>query len=137
MLRVEFQAVGLLCLVACLDGCGSSSTEPTVPAAGTVVYKGQPLAKGTIRFVPEKGRPASGNIVDGKFTLSTYGENDGAVPGVHKVALTATEEVAAKKKGEEATTKSLLPPQYANEGSSGLSVTIPPEGKKDIEIKID
>jgi hypothetical protein len=46
--------------------------------------------------VDEKGRPASGTIENGKFTLSTYREGDGAVPGKNKVAVVATEEQKTK-----------------------------------------
>src|SRR4051812_32223503 len=83
-------------------GCGGGDPEAgqVVPVSGTVTYMDKPVAKGSILFQPEKGRAAQGTVENGKFTLSTYGENDGALPGKHKVALIATEEVAPKKPGK-------------------------------------
>ena len=64
---------------ALLAGCGGGggSEARAVPASGTVNYLGKPVEKGTIHFVPEKGRSASGEIENGKFTLTTYEPGDG------------------------------------------------------------
>jgi hypothetical protein len=120
-----------------LTGCGGNSDPgavPAVPAAGTVTYKGQPVAKGTIQLVPEKGRPASGTIEGGRFTLSTYGEGDGAIPGKHKVAVIATEEVP-RKQGEPRT-KYLVPEKYASPDSAGVEIEVPSGGNKDLKIDL-
>ena len=119
-----------------LAGCDSDPTAVSaVPASGTVTYKGKPLEKGTIQFVPEVGRPASGQIVDGKFTLSTYGTDDGAIPGKHKVGVIhATEE---KTKDGDTRLKHLIPESFSNPESSGLSVEIPKKGTSQIEIVLN
>ncbi|MFO0883713.1 MAG: hypothetical protein U0894_05920 [Pirellulales bacterium] len=42
----------------------------------------------TITFTPAKGRPATGETdAEGKFMLSTFGKDDGAVFGKHKITL--------------------------------------------------
>jgi hypothetical protein len=118
-----------------LPGCGGDSGElPTVPASGTVTYQGKPVAKGTIHFQPENGRPASAPIEDGKFTLTTYKEGDGAMAGKHKVAVDVTEDVPGKE--GDTTTKYLIPQKYASPEQSGLSIEIPSSGSSKLEIDI-
>ncbi len=120
---------------AVVSGCGGDSGElPAVPAAGTVSYQGKPVSKGTIHFQPEKGRPASGPIDGGKFTLTTYKEGDGAVAGKHLVAVEVTEEV--KDKDGDTTVKYVVPQKFANPTSSKITAEVPPGGKTDIVIDI-
>lgn len=77
-----------LALVAAL-GCPGADTPDTVKVTGTVTYNGSPVDGASVAFIPESGRPASGvTDAQGKFTLSTFGTDDGAVPGLHKVAIT-------------------------------------------------
>lgn len=121
--------------LAVLSGCGGGGGElPTVPAAGTVTYQGKPVDKGTVYFLPEKGRPATGQIEAGKFTLSTYKDGDGAVVGKHRVGVSVTEEV--KTKDGDTTAKYLIPQKYADAESSKLNADIPAGGKTDIVIDI-
>ncbi|HEV3121249.1 MAG TPA: SMP-30/gluconolactonase/LRE family protein, partial [Isosphaeraceae bacterium] len=68
------------------------------PVSGTVTFEGKPLEKGEISFVPVEnspGKAASGVIQDGKFTLTTVGE-EGAQPGTYAVAIIAKGVVPAK-----------------------------------------
>lgn len=120
-----------------LSGCGGSGDPgaiPAVPAVGTVTYRGKPVEKGTIQTMPEKGRPAQGIIKDGHFILSTYRDEDGAVPGKHQVGVIATEEV--KKQGVESEARYVVPERYASPETSEIEVTIPPEGNTKIVIDI-
>lgn len=77
------------CLVAIvLIGCGGEDRYPTVPVEGKVLYRGAPLAFGSVVFYPEKGPPARGDIgPDGTFRLSTYRQHDGAIVGRHRVEI--------------------------------------------------
>jgi hypothetical protein len=77
--------VGLLSLV----GCGAGDDLGTrYPVSGTVKYKGEPLAKGSITFMGEKGqRGASGEIKNGQYTLTAVNEGDGAFPGNYSVTI--------------------------------------------------
>jgi hypothetical protein len=73
-------------------GCGpagSGSAANLIPVKGKVTYKGKPLTKGTIKFVPDGyGREARGSIQsDGTFVLTTTKDGDGAVAGEHHVSL--------------------------------------------------
>jgi len=127
-----------LTVVAAVSGCGGGDpyAVKTVSAAGTATYQGKPVSKGTILFQPvdEKGRPASGTIEDGKFTLTTYREGDGAVPGKHKVAVVATEE--KKTKDGDTTVKYLIPERYASAETSGVEVEVAPGGSSDLRVDI-
>lgn len=83
-------------LVVGVTGCGKSGSEYQVaPVTGKVTFNGEPVPEGTVRFQPVSeaagkagitGKPATGSVgQDGTFTLSTYGEDDGAVIGKHRV----------------------------------------------------
>src|ERR1044071_5554060 len=79
-----YLGTGLLALVS---GLGCSDGRPVrVPISGTVTIDGEPVTRGSIKFVPDNGRPSSGQInADGRFTLTCYDGNDGALPGKHRV----------------------------------------------------
>ena len=77
-----------------LAGC-SSGDFPVAPTRGQVICEGQPVPRARVFFEPlETGKSA---IVgkqglatadqNGKFVISTYGENDGAVIGKHRVRV--------------------------------------------------
>jgi hypothetical protein len=88
--RYFASALAAVLLVPCW-GCGPTSGElaSLVAVKGKVTYKGQPVAKGIVRFEPEGyGRPATGRLQsDGTFVLGTYKEGDGVVAGSHKVTV--------------------------------------------------
>ncbi|TWT97638.1 hypothetical protein Pla108_17900 [Botrimarina colliarenosi] len=109
-------APALLLLLAC--GCGDG--RPTrAPVAGQVLIDGQPVPFGMVKFVQPETRAASGRLdSEGRFTLSCFEKNDGAIPGVHKVSITATEGI------NERTTRWHAPKKYANENTSGIEITI-------------
>ena len=71
-------------------GCGPSHPE-TAPVSGRVTVGGEPVAQGRIAFYPEQGRMAQGTLdADGRYTLTTFEPNDGAMLGPHRVVITAT-----------------------------------------------
>ena len=94
-LPVLAACVGLL-LPACGDR--NDAFAQRYPVSGQVTYNGQPLPKGVIAFVPEKGAGATGIIEDGAYALSTGGDRDGALPGKYKVTISAKEDSEATAK---------------------------------------
>jgi hypothetical protein len=106
-------------------GCGSSAPQgaATLPVKGKVIFKGQPLTKGTISFEPEgAGKEAFGEIQpDGTFVLTTYKKDDGAVVGKHRVTVSN----AGKS----------VPVKYASPAASKLEVEVS-EGKDDYTIEL-
>ncbi|WZO98418.1 hypothetical protein EP7_005479 [Isosphaeraceae bacterium EP7] len=115
-IRPWLTASALFALLA--SGCGGGAGEgahvaATLPVRGKVTYKGKPLAGGAIRFEPEdSGREAHGEIgPDGTFVLTTFRAGDGAVSGLHRVAVTAPG-------------RGRLPSKYRSPGSSGVSIEV-------------
>jgi hypothetical protein len=117
-----FVAVHVVVLTATLcSGCGQKSSLGRVH--GKVTLDGQPVPSGSVVTLPPAGRGAHGIIKNGEFELGTVGENDGAVLGIHKAAVNATE--PSQGTGPEAVAgKSLLPVRYANPETSGLTIEV-------------
>lgn len=117
-----------------LAGCGGHDLE-TARVTGTITLDGKPLPHGTITFTPKKGRSAIGTIqADGSFTLSTYEKvkGDGAIIGMHRVAVICEEEVAQEKSPSQGldanllprATRSLIPKIYSGHATSGLTFEV-------------
>jgi hypothetical protein len=132
------------CAVLAVLGCGEDGLGKRYPVSGTVTYKGQPLAKGSISFFASgagaETRGAAGTIADGKYTLSTQSENDGAFPGDYVIGITAREADMSEAKANAAkhggsarqddvskayaTAKSLVPKKYEVPEQSGLKAKV-------------
>jgi hypothetical protein len=125
----------LLAAVVLVSGCGGAERIGTVPAKGKILFNGQPLAGASIRFYPEKGPAASGFSNDaGEFVMETNGDNPGVLPGTHQVTI---EKIGPPDpKDEYAPRERLIPEKYATIQTSGLTVTVPNEGKTDIVIDL-
>lgn len=99
-------------------GCGDGRPQ-RVPAGGQVLIDGKPLTFGFVRFDPENGRPATGQIgSDGRFVLTTFDDQDGAVMGTHKVSVMAAETINSNNKRWHA------PKKYISPNTSGLTTTV-------------
>lgn len=85
---VALVAGGVVSLV--LAGCGGSDRPETIPVSGAVLYNGNPVEGATVSFWgPDASRAATGvTDAEGKFTLSMYSVNDGALAGENKVTVT-------------------------------------------------
>jgi hypothetical protein len=90
---------------------------------GTVLLDEKPLASGSIATIPPSGRGSHGEIQNGEFELSTFGNNDGALVGTHKVSVVAFEG-AAGKSAESGGGKLLVPQRYASPETSGLTIEV-------------
>lgn len=93
--NIRAMAVMFFCIV--LTGCRGSNEYETTPVSGIVSCQGKPVANATVNFtpLPEAGRPAGqrGRVAlgltdnDGRFTLTTYKDGDGAIVGRHTVTV--------------------------------------------------
>ena len=106
-------------------GCGSGSNLQKV--SGKVTVDGTPLAKGSVRFIPDKTRgntagvePVAQIAADGTYTLATNGKS-GAPLGWYKVSLDATE-VADSARAKQA--KLLISPRFHSPETTPLSVEV-------------
>jgi hypothetical protein len=108
----------LVIFFAGVVGCGDG--RPTrVAVSGTVTIDGTPVMRGSIKFVPEKGRPSSGEIgPDGRFALTCYDGKDGALPGKHRVQVDGNRAISEMK------AEIFTPKHYADFRTSGLEIVI-------------
>jgi hypothetical protein len=135
---VAMAGLGLVTVLGCGDDTGLAQRYPV---SGTVTYNGDPVEKGRIDFIPTQaeGRPASGEIVDGKYSLTTAVSDDGALPGPYKVTVTSVEvdstQLKAIAKGGPfhhdktfakavRNAKRLVPSKYQLADTSGLTATV-------------
>jgi hypothetical protein len=143
---LRYQGLPFAFLVAALCsvplGCGpDDGIAKRYPVSGTVTYKGEPLKKGTINFVPEKqeDRAGGGVIEDGQIkNVGTVAPGDGLLPGKYKVSITAAGDIdyagVTKKytsapdpvtiSKAQAKAASLIPTKYANAIDSGLTADV-------------
>ncbi|TVS20208.1 MAG: carboxypeptidase regulatory-like domain-containing protein [Planctomycetaceae bacterium] len=141
----------LLVLVS-VYGCGGGAVrEPTVPVTGVVTYNGEPVEGATVAFGAASGqdRPASGTTDGaGRFSLTTYAQDDGAIPGKFTVAVSKTrtiggmtedEEHAAVEAGKEIeapTTIDELPERYKDGLKSGLHADVEADRENHFEFDL-
>jgi hypothetical protein len=126
-------------LAACLliaSGCSDDGLPKRYPVTGTVTYNGKPLEKGQVNFLPTApdGRPASGDIQAGEYSLTTQTPGDGAMPGKYRVTIVASDvdlnAAIAKQQGgipsqedvikAQRKAKRLIPAKYEDPAKSGL-----------------
>ena len=86
---------GILLVCGFAFGCGTGGAFPVAKTTGKVTCNGQPVAYAMVFFEPlmegnralvgKQGFAIAGE--DGSFTISSYGTNDGAVIGKHRVRV--------------------------------------------------
>lgn len=127
---------------AVLVGCGRGPNVPkTVPVHGIVRLDGKPVEGAAVGFYSREpgSRASTGRTdADGRYSLSTFGINDGAIPGHNTVVISkfvpagAQEGNAGPPAGpmslEATRSKSVLPIRYSNPSESGLTAEVKPEG---------
>lgn len=81
---------------ACGCGGGGAGRPDLVPVTGTVMYNGKPIAGASVSFWKEGApRPAAGiTDSDGKFSLSMFDPNDGAMVGENVITVSKAAAVA-------------------------------------------
>jgi hypothetical protein len=118
--RIAPRTCVLLVLLLSAATLGCSDGRPRrMPVAGQVLIDGEPLTTGYVRFVPADARSSGSPIgPDGRFRLTCFEDEDGAVPGTHKVAVDGGEVLGPDTKRWNA------PKKYADYETSGLTVEI-------------
>lgn len=138
--RILTLAVPVLAVAFLIVAGGCKRNPRVVPVNGKVLYNGKPLPYGAVMFQPDKGQPAVGDLTaDGSFTLSSYGPNDGAVPGKHSVSVSCYEgHRPGKAGGGDSLGRLLIPLKYTRFGSSGLTAEVKDNaGKEPQEIVLE
>ncbi len=147
---IRFSCAIMLLLV--LVGCGSrgedkwlSQRPKTVPAQGVVTYKGAPVDGAQINFVPQQEAGTAAYAMsgeDGEFKLSSFGSNDGVVPGEYVVTISkmVSETILnpVDPNGPPVGRKEqyLVPKNYASVATSGLKATISESGENKFTFEL-
>jgi hypothetical protein len=114
--RILLTTTAIVCIGAA--GCGDGRPR-RAPVSGQVLIDGKPLTYGFVQLLPKGARPAVGEIgEDGRFTLSTFEDGDGAVLGTHAVRIQAGEQISSNRMHWHA------PKKWNNPHESGLRTTI-------------
>jgi hypothetical protein len=115
-------------LLVLLAGCGPGEPE-LAPVSGQVLYRGRPLAGGTVVFTPDPDRGGRGPLAvaevgpDGRYALKTEGR-PGAVAGWHRITVAPPRSAA-------------LPPRYRDPGRSGLRFEVQPGKANHHDLRLD
>jgi hypothetical protein len=131
-------------------GCGSGDDKfkaqrPEVATAkGVVTYKGRPVEGATIVFAPRGGATAATGRTDssGRFSVSAFPPDAGAVPGNYTVTISKTEELpqtapaSHDAPADVPRPRSLIPEKYSVAESSGLTATVPEDGTSDLTFEL-
>jgi hypothetical protein len=142
-------AAGLLAV-----GCSSEADAWTarrpkvVPVTGRVLLSGVAVDGAGVTFINEAaGRSAFGRTgPDGRFRLTTFEPNDGAVPGPQRVAVRKTEVEEQAEPGKDYSVTNQLPPpavehwllpkRYASPATSGLTAEVAAGGRNDFTFEL-
>jgi hypothetical protein len=122
------------CVVLSTIGCGGGQ-EATV--RGTVTLDGQPVARGSVTFLPvENGTGASASInPDGTFVARTS-DMDGMQAGEYLVTVRSSAEPTPNPNGGPPVPGKLLTPEkYSRSDTSGLRATIT-RGSNDVNLEL-
>jgi hypothetical protein len=130
-----------------LSGCAKKDSRPArVQVRGTVLRRGQPVADATVIFEPLGSTPAATGTSDaaGRFVLTTFDTNDGAVPGEYKVAVRKVQVIKGERPANApddlATSppdeKWLLPAKYGNTSTSGFAATVKSDAKNEFKFEL-
>jgi hypothetical protein len=106
--RLLLELVAATAVVAMITGCSGGGSSDTVKVTGVIKYNGAAVAGAAVSFSPTgSGNAAAGRTdKEGKFTLTTFESEDGALPGDYTVTVskapveqTSTVQVTAEDPG--------------------------------------
>jgi hypothetical protein len=138
---------GFISLVFAISGCGSDAPKgpeklSTTPVDGIVTLNGKPAAEVSISLHHSEGKvaPRGMSDKDGKFSISTYGKDDGAPIGKYKVtaAKNMTKEISpgVLAPPPPGGFKSDIPAKYESVNSTDISVEIKAGEKNSLKIDL-
>lgn len=122
---------------ALLSGCNRSPA--TYCVTGMVTYRGKPVDGAGVMFMPSNGRPASAlTDAEGRFTLRTFKQNDGATAGENVVCISKMMPQPGDKTKDAMLQNmiSLLPARYATPTISPLRATITTAGPNEFQFDL-
>jgi len=130
-----------ICLCATLSTLGGCSDKNWGYVTGTVTVKGQPVGPGSMMFEPENPESVTTPSAiahfreDGKYTLKSAGNREGAPVGTYLVMIHGRSEEAFGDENIDPNEKSAIPKKYLNHRLSGLKATVKP-GQQTIDFDL-
>lgn len=151
------------CVVLTSLGCGSDR-PPLAEASGVLTLDGEPVGEASISIVPvNEGRPGSA-ITDseGRFSLKSFPDEEGAIVGDYKVtvikisgpgAFSLDGATPAESESEDGSdglstiggddnsqkklkTTYHVPQRYMDATTSGLTLTVPEDGTSELKLEL-
>jgi hypothetical protein len=131
--------LGVVALSFAFVGCGDPQGRQAI--TGTVLFKGQPLDKGNIEFMPagEERTQAGSVIQNGAYAIS---RRQGLVPGTYKVLISSFEGLPPIPAGGPLPPRSAflqakqrIPPQYNTNPT--VTVEVKAGGKNTFDFNIE
>ena len=124
------------------SGCSSrvdkwaAKRPKTYPAVGRVLWDGKPEEGITVSLDSKVHNVSASAITDstGAFKLKTYKTGDGAVAGEHAVRL--EKRIVKDPNAEIVVEVVVLPKQYADPKTSGLTATVVEKGPNDFTFEV-
>ena len=144
--RINSIILGVILSTISVLGC-SRSPEPTYPVHGIVTINGKRPRGGIVIFEsvtpgPSGKRFSARGMIDsdGQYRLSTFGEDDGAVAGKHRVGVLQEEDMhpSSRSPEAEAARKRIvkIPSKYQTPATSHLTYEVKSEENTiDIELQ--
>jgi hypothetical protein len=127
--------VPLLCVAALMFfvGAGCGKSDDTVAVHGRVSYRGEALNRGSVTFVPAKGRPVNTPLREGGRYEARL------APGDYTVAVSVSEPLPpGYKEGDPIPPpKIVLPAEYTTIAKSKLAASVSQEGSQAIDFELD
>ena len=137
---IRLSIIVLCCACFTFGGCNSKTEFETAPAVGRVTLDGKPVVSGSVVFTPPQGWPARGELdAEGRFTLTTYEPDDGAIVGPHEIvviAQTGPDPNEHFERALSAPTKWLIPERYGSRKSSGLVYDVKSGEANDVTLEL-
>jgi hypothetical protein len=165
IMPIKRHCIPAICAIVLLAPCGCGGGGPERPdlaaVSGTVVYDGQPLAGAEVAFWADKAPKASIGVTnsEGKFQLTMFDLNDGAMPGENVITVTKRVATAAPSSsdmeamlndpttmtaamqaedepGEKQEAKSDIPAKYSEKGTTPLKETVSTSGNNEFVLQL-
>ncbi len=142
-----FLPLTLIVVITAALGCGSDVPKgpekiSTTPVDGVVTLNGKPAAEVSVSLHHSEGKVAPRGISDkdGKFSIATYGKDDGAPAGKYKVtaAKNMTKEISpgVLAPPPPGGFKSDIPTKYESVNTTDISVEIKAGEKNSLKIDL-
>ena len=142
-----FLPLTLIVVITAALGCGSDVPKgpekiSTTPVDGVVTLNGKPAAEVSVSLHHSEGKVAPRGISDkdGKFSIATYGKDDGAPAGKYKVtaAKNMTKEISpgVLAPPPPGGFKSDIPTKYESVNPTDISVEIKVGEKNSLKIDL-